>query len=191
VRLGWAKGVANPDPATACGRVFLLRGNGIIFSLGLGAVCRELRKAGIWAADLRCVGDLWVRRRLTADHRDGRLRGPIVLVGHSCGGRYALFTAQQLQATGIAVDLVVCLDVAGPFPVAANVKRAVHIFLTRNRIYPARPLRPALGSAAVIENIDLNAPGSPVNPDGLNHLNITDSPAVQALVLRRIRETIL
>ncbi len=186
VRLGWATArTPNPDPAGALGRAYLLRGNAVVFSRGFGVICDRLRRAGVWAEDLRCVGDRWVRRSLIADQQAGRLRGPIILVGHSCGGRYALFTARQLARRGISVDLLVCIDVAIPFAVPANVRQAVHIYRSRRRIYPARPLRPAPASGAEIVNLDLDAPGSPIDPRGLHHMNITESPAVQDWVVAR------
>jgi hypothetical protein len=188
VRLGWLSArCPNPDLARAIGRVFLLRGNGVLFSRGFGTLCASLRRAGVWAEDLRCVGDLWACGRLRAEERAGRLRGPVVFVGHSCGGRYALYAAEALQKEGIAVDLVVCLDVAFPPPVPANVRRAVHLYLGGPRLYPARPLVAGPQSAAAIENHDLKAPGSPIPARGLHHLNITASPAVQAFVVGRIR----
>src|SRR5689334_16600666 len=91
VRLGWATARSpNPHPTRAVGRAYLLRGNAAVFSRGFGGICDRLRRAGVWAEDLRCVGDRWVRRGLLADQKAGRLQGPVILVGHSCGGRYAL-----------------------------------------------------------------------------------------------------
>src|SRR5262249_25128110 len=111
VRLGWASTRSpNPDRRHARGRVYLLRGNGIFFSQGLGILCGKLGRRGIWAEDLRCVRDLWAYRHLLADWRAGWLQGPLIFVGHSCGGRYSLFTARKLQKLGIPVDLLVCLD---------------------------------------------------------------------------------
>jgi hypothetical protein len=190
-RLGWLTARApNPGPAEARGRAFLLRGNGAVFSRGFGALCDELRHAGLWADDLRCVGDRWARRRLLRDRAAAAPGGPVVFVGHSCGGRYALHAAHALQREDVTVDLIVCLDVAFPPPVPANVRRAVHLYRTRLRLYPAGPLRPASGSAARLDNHDLDAPGSPVAPGGLHHLNITASPAVRAFVRERILETV-
>jgi hypothetical protein len=186
VRLGWATArTPNPDPEVAIGRVYLLRGNAVVFSRGFGTICDRLRRAGLWAEDLRCVGDRWVRRRLIADHQAGRLSGPIILVGHSCGGRYALFTARQLARWHITIDLLICIDVAMPLAVAANVRQAVHLYRSRRRIYPARPLRATPGSPAALVNLDLDAPDSPINPHGLHHLNITASPVIQDWVVKR------
>jgi pimeloyl-ACP methyl ester carboxylesterase len=110
----------------------------------------------------------------------------VALVGHSRGGRRALAAAERLGQAGIAVDLVVCVDVAFPPPVPENVRRAVHLYRTGWRIYPARPLRPAQGSSGQVENIDLDALGSPIPGQGLHHLNITSSPALLAWVAEQI-----
>jgi hypothetical protein len=153
-------------------------------------MCGALRQAGIWAEDLRCVGDLWLRRHLANKQTAGLLHCPIVLVGHSCGGRSALYAARRLEQLGLAIDLLICLDVAWPFEVAGNVRRAVHLYRSRCRLYPARPLRAAPGSPAVVENVDLDAPDSPVPGHGLHHLNITASPAVQEYVVGRVLQAV-
>lgn len=187
VRLGWATArTPNPPPGEEIGRVYLLRGSGLFFSGGFGRICRELRLSGWWAEDLRCVGDRWMRRHLIAEQQAGRLRGPLVMVGHSCGGRYSLYSAQQLAALGISIDLLICVDVAWAFPVAANVKCAVHLYRGRWRIYPARPLIPAPGSSAQIENIDVDEADSPIKKWGMVHMNITSYRSVQDWILKRI-----
>jgi hypothetical protein len=185
VRLGWATaGVNNPAPGVARGRAFLFRGQGVVFSRGLGVLCGRMRRAGWWAEDLLCAGDGWACRALLADPPSI----PIVFIGHSCGGRAALRAAGRLAAAGLGVDLVVCLDTAFPPPVPANVRRAVHLYRGGRRVYPARPLRPGAGSAARVENIDVTAADSPVAGRGLHHLNFTDRPAVQEFVVQRVRE---
>jgi hypothetical protein len=191
VRLGWATTtVPNPRRRDARGHAFLLRGQGAVFSPGFGGLCDRLRQAGLWAEDLRCVGDRWMRRRIARDQRAGRLRGPLILIGHSCGARYALFSARQLKPLGIVVDLLVCIDaVTWPYAVPENVRRAVHLYRSRRRLYPAHPLRPEPGSSALIENIDLDGDASPIREAGMHHLNITGRASIQQFVLRRVLET--
>ena len=113
---------------------------------------------------------------------------PVVFVGHSCGGRSALFAAEELHAAGIEVSLVVCLDVTLPPPVPANVRRAINLRRTRRRLYPAMPLVAAPGAA--IENIDLDAPDSPIEPGWICHANITSRPRVRDYVVGRILEVV-
>ncbi len=187
VRLGWAT-TREPNPHNPIGRVYFLRGQTMLFSRGFGATANRLRQAGWWTEDVRCVGDRWVRRHLIADAKAGRLHGPVVLVGHSCGGRYALYSAQQLAPLGINIDLLICVDVAWPYDVASNVAHAAHIFRGGPRIYPARPLCRTPGSMARITNINLDDTDSPVPATGLCHLNITASAAVQDWIVRAILE---
>jgi pimeloyl-ACP methyl ester carboxylesterase len=191
VRLGWATArTRNPDAAQALAHVYCLRGLAT-YSPGFGRLVRTLRLAGAWAEDLRCVGDLWVRKRLIANHVAKRQHGPVVLVGHSCGGRYALYSAQRLAELGIPIDLLICLDVAMPYAVAPNVARAVHLYFGGPRIYPARPIQACPGASPLIENIDLRQSGSPVDGRGLNHLNITSDPGVHRWVVGQILSTVL
>ncbi len=187
VRLGWATArVRNPDPLCAPGRVFFFRGQGIVFSRGFGPMCAELRRRGVWAEDLRCRGDTWAVRQVVAAPR----AGPVVFVGHSCGGRSALYAAEELRRVGIEVRLIVCLDVTLPPPVPGNVRRAINLRRTLRRLYPAMPLVAAPGTAPVIENIDLDAPNSPIDPAGIWHVNITSRPRVRQFVVGRILEVV-
>jgi hypothetical protein len=187
VRLGWATArVPNPDPPQVPGRVFFFRGQAIIFSRGFGMMCAELRQHGVWAEDLRCRGETWAVRQVLAD----RQRAPVVFVGHSCGGRSALFAAEDLRNAGIDVRLIVCLDVTLPPPVPPNVRQAINLRRTRRRLYPAMALVAAPGSPAVVENVDLDAPDSPIEPGWICHVNITSRPRVRRFVVGRILEAL-
>jgi hypothetical protein len=177
-----------PNPVDSPGRVYLIRGQGWVFSGGWRTLRDRLRRAGIRADDLSDLAGSWPGDDILADRDSGQLAGPIVLVGHSRGGRQALFTAGRLGRAGVAVDLVLTLDVAMPPPVPAGVQRAVNLYRTRRRLYPARPLKTAGDCTARIENIDLDAPGSLIDARGLHHLNITDSPGVQDELFLRIAE---
>jgi len=190
-RVGWiTASAANPDPLRAPAHVFLVRGTGTVFSPGFGDLCTRLRRAGIWAEDLGPGGDLWLCQHLISEQRAGRLPGSIVLVGHSRGGRHVLDAAYQLQKAGITVDLLVCLDAALLPTVPSNVRQAVNVYMSQQRIYPADTLNSAAGTTARIDNIDLSNPKSSIAGQGLHHLNITTSPAVQDLVMERILQVV-
>jgi pimeloyl-ACP methyl ester carboxylesterase len=166
---------------------YLFRGNGAIFTPGFGRLCSRLRTAGVWAEDLRCVGDQWACRHLLEQREERRLCGPVVLIGHSRGGRRALHAAAWLAHAGVTVDLLVCVDVAFPPLVAANVRRAVHIYRSQWRVYRPGPLRQSPGATGQVENIDLDQLGAPFPGKGLHHLNITGSPALQDWIVDQIR----
>ena len=188
-RLGWlTSSVANPDPARAPARVFLVRGTGTVFSPGFGDLCTKLRRAGIWAEDLGPVGDLWICRHLISEQRAGRLQGSIVLLGHSRGGRHVLDAAGELGKAGIDVDLLVCVDTALPPLVPINVRRVLNVYMSKQLIYPADLLTPAAESATRVENFDIDHPESSLRGAGLHHLNITANPAVQEFLMQRIMD---
>jgi pimeloyl-ACP methyl ester carboxylesterase len=186
-RLGWlTTTVANPQPEEARGIAFLLRGQAAVFSRSFGILCDRLRNAGVRAEDCRCTGDRWACQHVRAERIAGRTAQPIIFIGHSRGGRRALVAASRLAESGVAVDLLICVDVAFAPPVPANVRTAIHLYRSRRRLYPARPLVRADGSETVIENIDLDAPDSPVSPIGLHHLNITAAQPVGDWIVDRI-----
>ena len=185
VRFGWLT-TAVPNPPPARGMVFVLRGQGAVFSRGSGRLCDRLRAAGVWAEDLRCVGDAWAVREVLRRRAGGERVGPVAFVGHSRGGRRALVAARRLGALGVPVDLVVCLDVAFPPAVPGTVRRAVHLFQGGWRAYPARPLRAEFEALTVVENIDWRSAGSPVGGRGLHHLNVTADPTVGAWVAGQV-----
>jgi hypothetical protein len=187
VRLGWLTArVLNPDPPRVPGRVFFFRGQGIVFSRGFGMMCADLRRRGVWAEDLRCRGDTWAVRQVVSDPP----AGPVVFVGHSCGGRSALFAAEELALAGVEVRLIVCIDVTLPPPVPGNVHTAINLRRTRRRLYPAMALVAAPGARTVIENIDLDAADSPIDPRWIVHVNITGRARVREFVVGRIMEAL-
>jgi pimeloyl-ACP methyl ester carboxylesterase len=186
-RVSWlTASAANPDPLHAPAKVFLLRGSGTVFSSGFGNLCTKLRRAGIWAEDLGPVGGSWICQHLIDEHQAGRLQGPIILVGHSRGGRHVLAAANGLQKAGISVDLLVCLDTALLPPVPGNVRQALNVYVSQQLLYPSDTLKPDSGATCQIENIDLNDSSSAINVRGLSHLKITASEEVHDFVMARI-----
>ena len=77
------------------------------------------------------------------------------------------------------------MDVAFAPPVPVSVRKAVHLYRSRRRLYPARPLL-GEGAGTDIENIDLDAPNSPLAPGWLHHLNITRAERVGNWLYERI-----
>ncbi len=186
-RLGWlTTRVPNPALANATGFAFLMRGNATVFSRGFGTLCDTLRSLGVWAEDLRCVADVWVERTILTAQQAGWGDKPSILIGHSRGGRRAICAATRLLPRRVSIDLLICLDVAFPPALPGNVRRAIHLFRTSHRVYPARALR-SNDPSTHVENLDLDAPDSPIPSRGLHHLNITASAAVQSWIETQVR----
>lgn len=193
-----AAGCAAPGPAAAArpeglspaGRVVLIRGQGRVFSGGWGTLAGRLRAAGVWADDVP-DRDGGVAERLLSERRAGLWRGPLILVGHSRGGRQALRAAGELAAAGQPTDLLITVDVAWPPPVPPGVRAAINLRLTRGRIYPAAALSPAPGATAAITEIDLDSPDSPVGRVVADHLSVTDDPRLLGWLERTIRARLM
>ena len=190
-RMGWLSTmVANPSPSDARGVAYLFRGNGTIFTPGFGRLTDQLRSQGLWAEDLTCNGLTWARQQIIKAPNDRPISLPIILIGHSCGGRSCLKLAALLEAVGVAIDLLICIDVAFTTPVPANVRRAVHLYRSCWRLYPARPLVPCPGNVSPMDNIDLDHPAAPFPGTGLNHFNITNSESLQRWIVREVKNTL-
>ncbi|MFT3881007.1 MAG: alpha/beta hydrolase [Gemmatales bacterium] len=184
-RMGWlTTTVTNPSLPAAHGLAYLFRGNGTIFTPGYGRLTDQLRGQGLWAEDLTCNGLSWAMRHVTKNHGSR----PIILIGHSCGGRRCLRLATLLESVGISIDLLICIDVAFTQPVPTNVRKAIHLYRSQWRFYPARPLIPATGIASLIENIDLDQPHAPFPGTWLNHFNITGNEALQRWIINEVTQ---
>jgi hypothetical protein len=166
--------------------VFVLRGCGYLLSPGLAGLAAQLRQCGFRVEDLPSGADGRVCEELVCARNAGRLCGPVILLGHSRGGRHALHAARALQETGITVDLLILLDVGDAPPVPANVKRVLNIYL-RHSFYHSGPVCLAPCATACVENIDLKSCDTPKDGRGVHHITIAANPAVRDLVLERIR----
>ncbi len=101
-----------------------------------------------------------------------------MLVGHSLGADAVMAMAQELNAQGVPVALVVPVDGTGSSVAPRNV--ACVINLTQRRY---AYMRPGAGFHGMLDNVDFS--GDP----GIDHLTIDKSPRVQAEALRYVLET--
>lgn len=111
-------------------RAYLVRGIlGLIFSRGMNRLADQLGEAGVDAKVYdfpQCdeIADIAIREY-------GEAPAPIVLIGHSMGGRCVLLMARRLREAKIRVGLLVTVDpVHGSPSVPANVERYINIFLS-------------------------------------------------------------
>jgi pimeloyl-ACP methyl ester carboxylesterase len=109
---------------------YLVRGLlGLIFSRGMNRLAEKLGESGVDADvyDFPLCDDI----ADTAIREYGQAPAPIVLIGHSMGGRCVLLMAKRLQEAKIPVGLLVTVDpVHGSPDVPANVERYINIFLS-------------------------------------------------------------
>ncbi len=177
------------DVADARLRVFLIHGlaggRPFYFSGGMDALARKLNAHGIAASVheqgsfLRPYGgvEAVAAAALAAANKGARP----VLIGHSMGADAALKVAMRLNASRIAVPLVVCFDptsfslVFGPPPVPGNVARALCFY---QKISPlgrgVLKAGPGFKGALIQERVSTI------------HSAVDDDPKLQARVLAEI-----
>lgn len=128
--------LTQPEPPTLHsepvlrGRAYLVRGLfGPIFSRGMNGLADELTQQGVPSDTYDFSSCDTVAENAAKDYRSGP--APVVLIGHSMGGRCVLLVAEELQKANIPVSLLVTVDpVHGSPGVPANVERYINIFLS-------------------------------------------------------------
>jgi len=124
--------VTEPSPIQPQGRAYLFRGAlGLIFSRGMDKLAEKIERAGITAN----VYEFTICNLITSSTIEDYKRNPfpIILIGHSMGGRCALQFSEKLKDEGIPVSLVVTIDPAHLSPdVPPNVERFINIFLSKD-----------------------------------------------------------
>ena len=94
-------------------------------------LAEKIERAGVKADVYEFTVCSFVAAAAIEDYRKDP--APIILIGHSMGGRCALLFAEQLQDAGISVSLVATIDPAHMSPdVSLNVERFINIFLSKD-----------------------------------------------------------
>ncbi len=157
--------------------VYLMRGLLNIFSLGMDQLAVRIEAHGIDASVYNHTFADFIVDRIVQMYRGGD-RGPYMLVGHSLGADAVMWMAQQLNAQGVPVALVVPVDGTGSYTAPRNVACVVNL-TQRKYAY----MRPGAGFHGMLSNVDFS--GDP----SIDHLTIDKSPRVQADALRYVLET--
>ena len=157
--------------------VYLMRGLLNIFSLGMDQLAVQIERHGIDASVYNhTYADFLVGRIVQMCRAGGH--GPYMLVGHSLGADAVMGMAQELNAQGVPVALVVPVDGTGSYAAPRNVACVINM-TQREYAY----MRPGVGFHGVLSNVDFS--GDP----SIDHLTIDKSPRVQAEALRYVLET--
>ena len=157
--------------------VYLMRGLLNIFSLGMDQLAAQIARDGIAASVYNHTYADSIVAQIAQKYRAGD-HGPYILVGHSLGADAVMTMAQELNAQGVPVALVVPVDGTGSYATPGNVSCLVNI-TQRKYAY----MRRGAGFHGMLTNVDLS--GDP----SIDHLTIDKSPRTQAEALRYILET--
>ncbi len=184
---------ARSTPATASGpltpsepaavvpraRVYLFRGAlGPIFSTGMDRLAEKIVRAGIPARTYEFTLCPLIASMAVDKYRQDP--APIVLIGHSMGGRCALQFSEKLQEEGIPVSLVVTIDPAHLSPdVPANVERYINIFLSKN-VLGGGDIKPVAGFPGHYASYDVQ------QHDEISHITIDKVDTIHEQLLTKI-----
>lgn len=167
------------QPIVPRGRAYLFRGAlGPIFSRGMDRLTEQIQRAGIAAEVYEFTICGLVASRAVDDYR--RDPEPVILIGHSMGGRCALQFSERLQEEGIPVSLVVTIDPAHLSPdVPLNVERFINIFLSKN-ILGGGDIKPTQGFQGNYASYDLD------QHDEVSHITIDKVDAIHQQLVTKI-----
>ena len=165
---------ASREDAASHPHVYLMRGLLNIFSLGMDQLAAQIAGNGIDASVYNhsvadtVVGAI-VQKYRAGDH------GPYILVGHSLGADAVMMMAQELNAQGVPVALVVPFDGTGSYAAPANVSCVVNL-TQRKYAY----MQAGAGFHGKLSNVDVSSDTT------IDHITIDKSPRLQAVALKEI-----
>jgi pimeloyl-ACP methyl ester carboxylesterase len=176
-----ATAAADPAPTVPRGRVYLFRGAlGPIFSTGMDRLAEKIVRAGLPADTYEFTICPLIASRAISKYREDPQ--PIILIGHSMGGRCALQFSEKLQEENIPVSLVVTIDPAHMSPsVPTNVERFINIFLSKN-VLGGGDIKPVAGFPGHYASYDLE------QHDEVSHITIDKMDSVHQQLVAKILE---
>ena len=178
---GSAEPSSGPAPDLSRTRVYLFRGAlGLIFSRGMDKLATRMQRTGatVHVYEFTICG--LIASTAIEDYK--RDPFPIILMGHSMGGRCALQFSEKLQDQGIPVSLVVTIDPAHMSPsVPTNVARFINIFLSKD-VLGGGDIRPVEGFKGHYASYDLQ------QHDEVRHINIDKMDAVHQQLAAKVAE---
>jgi LysM repeat protein len=171
--------LAEPSPVLPRGRVYLFRGAmGLIFSRGMDKLTANIQRAGVTANVYEfTVCDLVTAAAIEKYRQDP---APLILIGHSMGGRCALQFSEKLRDEGIPVSLVVTIDPAQLSPeVPLNVERFINIFLSKD-VLGGGDIKPTQGFQGHYASYDL------AQHDEVSHITIDKTNSIHLELVAKI-----
>jgi Thioesterase domain len=154
--------------------VYLMRGLLNIFSLGMDQLAAQIARTGIDASVYNHSVEETVVGAIVQKYRAGD-HGPYILVGHSLGADAVMVMAQQLNAQGVPVALVVPFDGTGSYAAPGNVSC---VFNLTQRKYAY--MQAGAGFHGKLSNVDVSSDTT------IDHVTIDKSPRLQAMALKEI-----
>ncbi len=162
-------------------KILVLRGLFEVFSLGLHDLAGKLRCRGYDASTTS-----WSLALTEVDCDDNR---PLVVIGHSLGGRMCAWVSRQWKSCGRRVPLLIIVDANLWQTIPANVDKCVNLYVTNHLgIFHGTPVSAASPSTVVV-NKDISQGHPPMILGGINHFDIDSTDWVHRMIIREIDAT--
>ncbi len=176
----------NPAPARRPGRVLIIRGLFNVFSLGLDELACQLTQLGYRVDVAPPSMAPIVAQQIQDEYLRDPTSGPLVIIGHSMGGRHCCSIPWKWREHNIPVRLVVILDSNPETPVADNVQRCVNLYVTNNLGAFHGQAVWGVNPRSDLVNMDVTKVSRPPGEPALDHFNIDDSDWIQGMVVREV-----
>jgi hypothetical protein len=171
------------------GEVFTMRGGlGGVFSKGMNRLQNTLEDV----YHVNSYSTTWYKSHALSNYiihqyKTEKLRGPIILVGHSLGANDQIKVARYLARANIPVALLMTVDATSPLTVPPNVEHVVNIYypahiplFTGQVVTVMDPTRTRLDNFNVTTRTTID----------VNHFNIESNSVIQKLMIDNILGTL-
>jgi pimeloyl-ACP methyl ester carboxylesterase len=177
---------AEVGPASRGARILVVRGIFNVFSLGLDDLACKLAQRGyhvdVAPPSLALVAAAAIERECRAD----ATRKPLIIIGHSLGGRFCCSIPWQWRDSGLAVRLIVVLDANPQTPVPDNVQRCVNLYTTNDLgVFHGQDVR-VVDPRTELVNLDMTRVRRPPGVPPVDHFTIDDSVWIHSLVIEEV-----
>jgi hypothetical protein len=183
----------NVQAHTRAGKVYCARGWLGIFSTGMMELANRIdTKEGITAISTADMEYWRLQNWLVSVSKEGKLKEPLVLLGHSWGADDMVRVSKYLQEGGITIDLLVLIDPVDPPDVPTNVKRVFCVYKSNPATdwFPFWRGVPATvadsNKVTVLENIDLRTAKVDFDTTSISHPQVDKNEGVHDMCVREI-----
>ena len=164
-------------------QIYLLRGIGGVFSLGMDRLAGKLRERGMAVHVMQHTSWRRAARQIEEAYKADPNSRPVVLVGHSMGAQAVAPLARNLEKSGIPVDFLAAVDPVTEMALPNNVILAWHVRVSA----PAAKglVKSDTGFKGKIVDFNVGERENLKNT-GINHWNIDQSEGVQNELIKQI-----
>jgi len=171
-------------PAMVCHhyppRILVLRGLMEIFSLGMNDLAYKLRCHGYDARETS-----WTLALHHVKCNDPR---PLVVIGHSLGGRMCAWVSRKLMKCGERVPLIIIVDANLLQTIPPNVDKCLNLYVTNKiGIFHGSPVYPEVPGTPIV-NRDVSKGQPPWYLGGVNHFDIDSTDWVHQIIIDEIND---